>query len=171
MSDFKSAFDKMLVNEGGYVNNPNDRGGETYKGISRVFNPSWTGWQLLDKIDDKNNINNPILDEAVELFYLENYWNKLKCDNIASDLVAFELFDTSVNMGVKGGTKLMQMVVEAKQDGIIGVNTLNSINSLDEELLILRFKLAKVASHAYLVKKRPKNKVFLLGWINRVLGA
>ena len=170
MSNFKSALIRVLKNEGGYVNNPNDRGGETYKGVARKFHPNWSGWSLLDSMSNKNSSNDS-LDEAVESFYLENFWNKLKCDSITSDKVAFELFDTGVNMGVKGGAKLMQMCAEVTADGNIGVNSLSAINAVDEELLLLRFKLAKVARYAYLVKKRPQNKAFLHGWINRTLGA
>ena len=35
MADFNKAIDKVLVNEGGYVNDPNDAGGETKFGISK----------------------------------------------------------------------------------------------------------------------------------------
>ena len=35
MADFKKAIDKILVNEGGYVNDPTDKGGETKFGISK----------------------------------------------------------------------------------------------------------------------------------------
>ena len=35
MANFTIALKKVLKNEGGYANNPNDAGGETYKGISR----------------------------------------------------------------------------------------------------------------------------------------
>ena len=35
MADFKIAFEKVLEQEGGYVNDVNDPGGETYKGVAR----------------------------------------------------------------------------------------------------------------------------------------
>jgi len=35
MAKFNLAFSKMLFHEGGYVNDPDDLGGETYKGIAR----------------------------------------------------------------------------------------------------------------------------------------
>ena len=39
MADFNDAFDETMGHEGGYVNDSNDAGGETYRGISRRFNP------------------------------------------------------------------------------------------------------------------------------------
>ena len=49
MADFKEAFELTLAHEGGYVKDPDDRGGETYKGIARRYNPGWSGWARIDK--------------------------------------------------------------------------------------------------------------------------
>jgi lysozyme family protein len=43
MADFKQAYQLVLQNEGGYVNDPNDPGGETYKGVARNIYIV-TGW-------------------------------------------------------------------------------------------------------------------------------
>ena len=48
MADFHKALKRTAKYEGGYVNDPADAGGETYKGISRRANPKWDGWQLID---------------------------------------------------------------------------------------------------------------------------
>jgi lysozyme family protein len=48
MADFKQAHSIVMNNEGGYANDPSDRGGETYKGISRNNFPNWKGWKLID---------------------------------------------------------------------------------------------------------------------------
>ena len=157
MANFETAIEKTLLNEGGYVNDPSDRGGETKYGISKRAYPN---------VDIKNLTT----DQAKEI-YKRDYWDKLKADNIESQLVANELFDTSVNMGVRTASKLIQGCVDAHPDGIIGNATLQKINEMDEELLLLRFKLAKVARYTYLAKKRPANRKYLLGWINRALGA
>jgi len=155
MADFNQAIEKTLVNEGGYVDDPSDAGGETKFGISKRSYPD---------VD----IKNLTVDDA-KAIYKKDYWDKLKADEIASQKVAFELFDTAVNMGVKTASKLMQGCSGAYVDGIIGSQSLESINNIDEELLLLRFRLARVSRYIYLAKKRPANKKFLFAWINRAL--
>ncbi len=157
MADFNKAIEKTLVNEGGYVNDPSDRGGETNYGISKRSYPN---------VD----IQNLTVADAKEI-YKRDYWDRLRADEIGSQQVAFELFDTAVNMGVRTASKLIQGCVGSHPDGVIGNMTLQSINNVDEELLLLRFKLAKVARYTYLAKKRPANRKYLLGWINRALEA
>ncbi|WP_457745851.1 glycoside hydrolase family 108 protein [Sulfurimonas sp.] len=157
MADFNKAIEKTLVNEGGYVNDPNDAGGETKYGISKRAYPS---------VDIKN-----LTQDGAKEIYKRDYWDRLRADEIKSQKVAFELFDTAVNMGVRTASKLIQGCVGAHPDGVIGEKTLQLINSVDEELLLLRFKLAKIARYAYITRRRPANKKYLLGWINRTLEA
>lgn len=157
MADFNKSIDKVLINEGGYVNDPSDRGGETKFGISKRAYPN---------VDIKN-----LTAEQAKEIYKKDYWDKVKGDDISSEFVAYEIFDTAVNMGVRTASKIAQVVCEAHPDGFIGENTLKALNGVDEELFVAKFKLAKIARYAYLVKTRPANKKFLYGWINRVLGA
>jgi len=157
VANFENAIDKILVNEGGYVNDPTDRGGETKFGISKRAYPH---------IDIKN-----LTTQGAKDIYKKDYWDKVKGDDIADDLVAYEVFDTAVNMGVRTSSKLLQMVVGSHPDGVIGSKTLEKINAMDVELLVSKFRLTKIARYMYLVKRRPANKKYLAGWINRVLGA
>ena len=53
MADFNIAFNKVVFHEGGYVNDPEDRGGETYMGISRRAHPSSNIWYHIDKVTKK----------------------------------------------------------------------------------------------------------------------
>ena len=157
MAKFENVIDKVLVNEGGYVNDPSDRGGETKFGISKRAYPN---------VDIKN-----LTTDEAKAIYKQDYWDKINGDDIADDLVAYEIFDTAVNMGVRTASKLAQMVVNSHPDGIIGSKTLKKLNSIDKELFIAMFKLSKIARYTYLVKKYPSNKKFFYGWIVRVMGA
>jgi lysozyme family protein len=167
---FKEIIKKVLKNEGGYVNNPKDSGGETYKGITKKYYPEWNGWEIVDSLTDKNE-EHELLNDLVYDFYRENYYEPLNIEKVNSKNVQYQILDTSINMGRITTTKLLQTVVGVTADGIIGNNTLNAVNMLDEEKLLLRFKISKIARYAHLVNKYPKNKVFLSGWINRTLGA
>jgi len=48
MANFINAFQKTIVNEGGYGNDPDDPGGETYKGFARKIHSKWEGWTTID---------------------------------------------------------------------------------------------------------------------------
>ena len=157
MADFNKAVAKTLIYEGGYVFDKNDRGGETNFGISKRAYPD---------VD----IKTLTVADAKEI-YKRDYWDRLRADEIKSQAVASELFDTAVNMGVRTASKLIQACLDVHPDGFIGNITLSKLNAAQEETLLLRFKLAKVARYAYLAQKRPANRKFLLGWINRTLGA
>jgi lysozyme family protein len=169
MAEFISAYEKMIRNEGGYVNHTvkGDRGGQTYAGIARAFHPGWSGWQLIDA----NMLDSDQLITLVMDFYRENFWNRLKAENIKSQQIAESLFDFAVNAGVRTAVKLAQIVVGASPDGIVGSNTLKKLNDTENELFISKYALAKVARYTKIVKRDRSQSKFLLGWLNRTLRA
>ena len=50
MTDFDRALAFVLEREGGWVNNPNDKGGETYRGVARNYNLYWPGWNRIHRL-------------------------------------------------------------------------------------------------------------------------
>lgn len=73
---FKLAYAATMKNEGGYANNPHDRGGETWRGIARNFWGSWPGWKTVDEIKSQKptSLNlalqkSEALDDLVLKFY------------------------------------------------------------------------------------------------------
>jgi lysozyme family protein len=113
MADFEKAYTVIAAHEGGYTNDENDRGGETYKGISRRFHPAWIGWERIDTAkqgsDFPNNLSSDVyLDNAVKRFYRKQYWDKFSGDTLRNQEVATELFDVGVNMGVRRAVRFLQ---------------------------------------------------------------
>lgn len=116
MADFNVALVKILKHEGGYVNDPNDKGGETYKGISRRAHPKSSLWTLIDnykkeygtgstfkqKISRDKDITN-----VVHLIYKTNYWNVFDLDSISNQKLAEQIFDDAVNRGCGAACKLL----------------------------------------------------------------
>jgi lysozyme family protein len=88
---FDQAFNVVVGIEAGYVNDPNDPGGETKFGISKRAYP-----QL--------DIPNLTLDQA-KAIYLRDYWHLCKCDELPMDL-ALAVFDCAVNQGVSTALKV-----------------------------------------------------------------
>ena len=104
MADFLKAYALTREFEGGYVNDPADPGGETYKGIARRKQPRWQGWAIIDGLKKNADFpallyKNTTLNAMVLDFYKHEFWDFLCCDSIQSQAVAYELFDTAVNMG------------------------------------------------------------------------
>ena len=164
MSDFLPAFERMIVNEGGYRLHTvaGDRGGMTYAGISRRAHPGWTGWADLDAGAIPES-------ERVRAFYRANYWDRLRLDEVQSQRVARSIFDFGVNAGPGTAAKLAQIVVGVTPDGAIGPKTLAALNMADPDRFALAYALAKIARYRDIVTRDRTQAKFLLGWINRTL--
>lgn len=164
MSDFFPAFERMIVNEGGYklTNDPVDRGGMTYAGIARKSNPRWSGWLSIDAGDT------PPATE-VRAFYKLNYWDAVRGDDIAHQRTAQSIFDFGVNAGPKTAAKLAQIVVGVTPDGAIGEKSLQALNMADPDRFALAYTIAKIARYRDIVVKDRSQIKYLVGWINRAL--
>lgn len=134
MANFTIALKKTLKKEGGYANNPNDAGGETYKGISRKNHPTWTGWISIDQIKKAHPRgfktileHTPELQAKVEDFYKRNFWNQLYLDDCGNQELANQAFDMAVNAGIKAGVKILQKTIGVPADGILGEITKRAI--------------------------------------------
>jgi lysozyme family protein len=174
MAEFNIALQKTFAYEGGYSNDPDDLGSETYKGISRTMHTHWSGWAIIDMY--KNNSGFPAtldtdieLQKQVELFYLYEFWLPLKADQIQNQLSADSIFDFAVNAGINKSVQLAQSIVGTKADGIIGEQTIKKLNSLDFGYFQSVFTVAKISHYITIIKKRPTNKKYLYGWIIRAL--
>jgi lysozyme family protein len=135
MADYKKAIEKVLKTEGGYVNDKNDKGGETYKGISRKNWPDWEGWEIIDR--EKKNKNFPksldslvFLQDAVLKFYKVIFWDKVWGDKINLQSVAEKLFDSAVNEGWVPAIKRAEESVHLLLTGKMSNELLIKINSM-----------------------------------------
>jgi len=61
MADFLTAYEVTMQAEGGYVNDPQDPGGETYKGVARSRNPKWPGWVDIELLKNQKNFLGEII--------------------------------------------------------------------------------------------------------------
>lgn len=119
MANFKEAFNKVVFNEGGYVNDPDDAGGETYMGISRKAHPNAIIWKHVDKITAKYKTaktitkylkENKELTREIESIYKSDYWAKFNLDKEKSQRLANQIFDSAVNCGVSATVKRINRV-------------------------------------------------------------
>lgn len=182
MASFDIAFGITCKFEGGYTNNPTDKGGETYQGISRRFFPSWSGWPIVDKIKDQAKPNWSQLDLLVKEFYRQEFWKKVSGDSITSQAIANELFDTAVNMSQKTAVLFLQQSLnvlnkrgslypDLTEDGVVGVGTLKAVSVIvdrKEEDELLLWMNNRQGNHYYeSMRKDPSQETFARGWGKR----
>ncbi len=137
MAKFIDAYKKVLNNEGIYSNDPDDAGGETYKGISRRANPNWDGWISIDAIKKSHPTTfkgilkkTPELEKKVQDLYKDKYWDCFELDDVPNQLVAEQMFDTAVNQGQTAAIKFAQRVLDLRETGKWSLDLLNKLVSI-----------------------------------------
>lgn len=186
MSDFKRAYKKTMGNEGGWVNNPHDRGGETYKGISRNNWPKWGGWRLIDTIKAGllaqptfntseyynwvKHLNSLLaasasIQQAVSVFYQANFWGSL--GEITDQRVAEEVFDKRVNCG-DVALRWLQRAAGVGADGVIGAKSLAAINAIDPPTLLSDFNVQAKRYYEGIIERDPSQATFRKSWFSRL---
>jgi len=193
MSAFTSALGKTLKWEGNYSNDTADKGGETWRGISRVNHPNWAGWSIVDKYRAMDNFPKSLqgdvsLEFALESFYRVNFWNKISCDEfidakngVVNYSLAEKVFDMAVNLGLGGATKIIQKAVNAilddypliNVDGGMGLKTIAAVKEamilFGCERLVNTLRILQKEKYEKIVKNDPSQSVFLKGWTRRAM--
>lgn len=154
MADFQSAVQKTLAHEGGYVNNPNDKGGPTKYGITQADLPGV-------------NIASITPAQAVA-YYQEHYWKPLY-SQINDQALAEKLFDMGVLFGVGTAVKLLQISMQSEisivTDGGFGPETLADVNQYGD---ISSYRTVLLNHCMDVVNRNPNDAQFLQGWVNRI---
>ena len=141
MANFEKFYPK-LRSEGGYLSpeiakKNKENGGETYKGVSRVYNPHWAGWVLVDrwkvkmggKVPYNYKFPDPSLDLLVKQVMKQNYWDALSLDKVKNQSLADFMADFGVNSGAHTVAKETQRFLKLEDDGVVGNDTITKINN------------------------------------------
>ena len=171
MADFKAAHQFVAKWEGLYSNDPDDSGGETVYGVSRVHHPDWEGWALVDAGDKGSDT----LKEMSEKLYRLRYWIPLSLEQIKSQRLATAVYQGAVNCGLSQAGKWLQQALNAyghslAVDGKVGNHTLHAIYEEERKGRIsevIDAFLTHQRSLYYSLAENGKGK-FLKGWLNRV---
>lgn len=181
---FDVAFTQTMEIEGmGQLsNNPHDAGKMTYSGISRVYWPEWSGWAKIDAWLKGGRAGSIDLTTEVKDFYRVNFWNRIQGDLLSdiSPAVAYEIFDTAVNMDVTRAVRFLQTGFNVGRgewgedlldDGKLGPKTLEVIKAYlnngnfktNEEIL-----LNCMNGEQYIFYKGNPKRRYFRGWFRRV---
>ena len=175
--------------EGGYANNPNDRGGETFRGIARKSWPTWVGWDRVDQAKgalghSAGAINGYFSGDAemalmVENFYRQNFWSPVERLRLP-ERIAEKVFDIAVNCGFGAAVKMLQRALNALEpvrplevDGKFGRASAAVLEEImvrydnrDHEVMEALIE-QQVAHYTRIIRRDPSQKVFERGWMNR----
>lgn len=171
---------ELITREGGYVNNPADRGGATKYGITETVARSH-GY--------KGSMKDLPIGTAKEI-YRKTYWTQPRFDQINSICasVAEELLDTGVNCGVGFAKPTLQRALnllnnqgkggwsDLAVDGIYGPATLNALKIYlskrgkeGEKTLLKVLNILQGNRYIEICERNPSQEQFFFGWIaNRV---
>lgn len=143
--------------EGGYVDDPNDRGGPTNHGITQATLADWRGHPV-----SAADVEALSQEEATEI-YQASYWKPICGDELPSgvDLI---VFDSAVNQGPGTAAKLLQETVGVSADGHIGPQTLAAVSARDSVDTVNGMSAARLARY----KQSPDWPTFHNGWTNRL---
>ena len=193
MSNFERVATFTLSDqiEGGHANDPDDLGGETYKGIARNKHPEWDGWDIIDEMRDEPGFpgildTNQHLQGLVNRFYRAYYdsFPVIALDDVPYG-VALPLFDHFVNGGHKGVTRVVQRALNIcgeglTVDGLWGPRTTTAWKHVYNEDFILvgenlpgstvlgiLLPTAREREYTWLVGRNPNLAKFYRGWLNR----
>lgn len=165
MSTFELAIVTILQHEGGFINNPNDKGGATNFGISQRYLS-----HLLNREVTTEEIKTLSKEKAMQI-YKKHWWDQYSYGAIMSQAIATKVFDLAINIGPYYAHRLLQhacwktqgrKLPELIDDGIIGPITINVVNNINPESLLSAIK--SEATEFYRSLHKP---AFEKGWIKR----
>ncbi|MEW8522530.1 MAG: glycosyl hydrolase 108 family protein [Candidatus Thiodiazotropha endolucinida] len=138
--------------EGAFVNDPDDRGGKTNRGISQKSYP--------DLDIEKLTL------ERTRSIFKKDYWDEARCGELPGKW-AFALFDAAVIHGPDRAVMLMQQALRVKPDGINGPITQSATRNAGDYFFALFFTIR--ARFCFDITLADSSQVkFLNGWLNRL---
>ena len=162
MADFQIYAPILKRLEGGFVNDPADKGGATMCGVTLSTYRQYYGSHLT--VDDLKHISD------VEWCHImqTGYWDKIKGNQINNQYIAQLCADWCVNSGVKTAVRKIQEVLHLDVDGLVGQKTLAALNGSDWHDIFDKIYLARQNYYNNLVRRNVSYKKFLSGWLRRL---
>lgn len=152
----------ILKWEGGFVDDPLDRGGATNKGITigtfRNFYGKDATVEQLKHITDEQWLH----------IFKSGYWDKWKADDIENQSIADIVVDWAWASGTVTSIKQVQKILGVAVDGIVGNDTLTAINTEYQRSLFVKIHSRRIEFVENIVKRNPSQSRFLKGWKNRI---
>ena len=166
MAKIEPLASKIFKWEGGFSDDPIDRGGATNMGVTirtwRQVGYDKDGDQDID-IDDLCLLTR----EDATMVLKHFYWNRWRAGEIQSQAIANILVDWVWCSG-KWGIVIPQRILGVDDDGLVGRITLQAVNSMEPEVLHSLIVKARKRFIKRIIYRDPNQKRFEKGWLNRL---
>lgn len=162
LARFEDALAVVLLHEGGFSDNPVDRGGRTMRGVTQAAFNEWLtkrGQPVRDVLG--------ITPEELRSFYRSGYWTPAQCHRLPSALAVVH-FDAAVNHGPGRANKLLQRAVNVPADGIVGPVTLGAVDARPVREIIEDYLWERVAFYRGIIAGDSSQLAFIGGWLGRL---
>lgn len=146
---FQEVFDRTMGQEGNYVNDPNDPGGETKFGISKREYPKLIIKELTR--EDAFNI------------YKKDFWDVIDGNNLPGS-VGYQLFDFAINSGIRTSIRYLQRALGIADDGYFGPISRSAVRQSTETDIIMNLN----AERLDFMTRLSKWDNFSKGWARRI---
>lgn len=165
---YQSAYSFTKKEEGGFVDNPKDKGGTTNKGVTQTV---YTSWRLGQGLKDQSV--RMITDEEADQIYRRDYWHG-QLDLLHSCL-STAIFDARVNSGpgfvkIEGDTVSMPLIPLNKRDDMFkfSLSKISNLPALQQLGIALQVINLRERYIYRIVEEDPTQNVFLAGWLARI---
>ena len=104
--------------------------------------------------------------------HYRDYWIRGRFEEISSDLIATQVFDFSVNLGIRASVIVLQRALRSvgtnvQEDGLMGPQTFSAASNSEPRCLLAAIKSEAAGYYRQIVAKNPSQQKFLKGWLNR----
>lgn len=161
MADFDTYAVLLRNLEGGFVDDPDDRGGATNCGVTlKTFRRHFGSSK---DVTDLKNMSYQQWRHVMKT----GYWDVMKADLVTNQSLAEIMTDWCINSGTAVIRKI-QTVAGVKPDGLVGPKTLAALNAADQKKMHERIWQARRHHYEKIVADDPKQAKFMNGWMNRL---
>lgn len=170
---------ELIEREGGYVNDPTDRGGETMYGITKAVARDFGFTCAMYDLPY----------QTAFLIYEQQYWTPLKLSDVSklSETLTVQLFDFAVNSGVLSAGKALQKALNVLNkcqslypdliaDGITGSRTIKALNSYAAarknnglNILVGAVRGQRISFCIDIAANDESQEKYTYGWLHRVV--
>ena len=156
-------LDELLVREGGFVNDPADRGGPTNMGITQTTLGLWRKRPVT--VEEVRQLTRG---EALEI-YRERYVQRPGFSGIWNHELRWLLIDCGVNHGPATAVSWLQRSLGGVAvDGVLGPETRAALAEANPVKLYVKICASRVRHYGALISRDPRQARFAHGWANRV---